>query len=340
MTDHAHTALATTRPLGDSGIRVTPLGLGLAAVGRPGYITIGRDLDLGDERSVLALEARAFDLLDEAWNLGLRYVDVARSYGRAEAFLGRWLRSRAHDPSALAIGSKWGYTYTADWRVDAKTHEVKEHAVAVLRRQWGESRTLLGDAVDLYQVHSVTPDSPALDDPALLSELAALKRQGVRVGLSTSGPEQARTIDRALRVEIDGVRLFDSVQVTWNPLEPSAGPALGEARAAGMGVIVKEALANGRLTDRNDEAGFAERRRWLADAADARGVGIDAIAIAAALAQPWADVVLSGAATVAQLHANARALEVRWDDALAGTCARLAEAPEAYWRTRADLPWH
>ena len=340
MTDQTNTASGATRPLGDSGIAVSPLGLGLAAVGRPGYINLGRDADLGESRSVLALEARAFELLDEAWALGVRYIDAARSYGRAEAFLGRWLQLRGHPPHALAIGSKWGYTYTADWRVDARTHEVKEHSVTVLRRQWGETRALLGDAVDLYQVHSVTLGSPALDDPALIDELATLKTQGVRVGLSTSGPEQARTIDQALRVEIDGVRVFDTVQVTWNPLEPSAGPALGEARAAGMGVIVKEALANGRLTEHNDEADFAERRGLLTAIAEARGVGMDAIALAAALAQPWADVVLSGAATTEQLRANARAADVRWDDELTDICARVAETPEAYWRTRADLPWH
>ena len=338
MNDQAN--MAMTRSLGDSGIAVSPLGLGLAAIGRPGYITLGRDHDLGDARSVLALESRAFELLDEAWSLGVRYVDAARSYGRAEAFLGRWLQTRGHATNELSIGSKWGYTYTADWRVDARTHEVKEHSVAVLRRQWGETRALLGDAIDLYQVHSATTGSAALDDPALIDELATVKAQGVRIGLSTSGPEQARAIDQALRVEIDGVRLYDTVQATWNPLEPSVGPALGEARTAGMGVIVKEALANGRLTAHNDDASFADRRALLAAAAKARGVGIDAIAIAAALAQPWADVVLSGAATVAHLHANVRALDVDWDDELADVCARLAEAPEAYWRTRADLPWH
>lgn len=340
MTETADTVLAATRPLGDSGIHVSPLGLGLAAVGRPGYINLGRDADLGEERSAQALEAQAVELLDEAWALGVRYVDVARSYGHAEAFLGRWLAARGVAQNDLAIGSKWGYTYTADWRVDAKTHEVKEHSLAVLRRQWGETRERLGEHVDLYQVHSVTPGSPALVDPALIEELATIKTQGVRIGLSTSGPDQARTIGEALRVEVDGVRLFDTVQATWNPLEPSAGPALGEARAAGMGVIVKEALANGRLTEHNDELAFVDRRRLLTAAAEARGVGIDAIAIATALAQPWADVVLSGAATVAHLRANVRAVDVAWDDELADVCARLAEAPEAYWRTRSDLPWH
>ena len=339
MTNRPARVTLDKRPLGDTGLLVSPLGLGLAAVGRPGYINLGRDADLGKERSTQALEALAFELLDEAWALGLRYVDVARSYGHAEAFLGRWLAARDHAPTALTIGSKWGYTYTAAWRVDAQTHEVKEHSLTVLRRQWGETREQLGAHVDLYQVHSVTPDSPALDDPALIAELASLKTRGVRIGLSTSGPEQARTIDYALRVEIDGVRLFDTVQATWNPLEPSAGAALGEARSAGMGVIVKEALANGRLTGHNTDHGFARQRATLSALAEHRGVGIDAVALAAALAQPWADVVLSGAATTEQLRANARALDLPLDVELANALASLAEAPDAYWRTRSDLPW-
>ena len=70
-------------------------------------------------------------------------------------------------------------------------------------------------------------------------------------------------------------------------------PALAEAKARGWGVIVKEALANGRLTDRAD----GEHLTALGKEAAARGTTIDALALAAALSQPWADVVLSGAVT-------------------------------------------
>jgi hypothetical protein len=57
----------------------------------------------------------------------VRYVDAARSYGRAEAFLARWLARRGHGSDELTVGSKWGYTYTAGWRTDADRHEVKDH---------------------------------------------------------------------------------------------------------------------------------------------------------------------------------------------------------------------
>lgn len=55
------------------------IGLGLAAVGRPGYINLGRDEDLGADRSVEALRTRTHELLDAAYAQGVRYFDAARS---------------------------------------------------------------------------------------------------------------------------------------------------------------------------------------------------------------------------------------------------------------------
>ncbi|HEY7283173.1 MAG TPA: aldo/keto reductase, partial [Actinomycetota bacterium] len=82
------------RPLGATGLTVSPIGLGMAALGRPAYINLGHERDLGDDRSVGAVEHHALDVLDAAWEAGIRYVDVARSYGRAEQFLASWLRER------------------------------------------------------------------------------------------------------------------------------------------------------------------------------------------------------------------------------------------------------
>lgn len=328
------------RTLGASGPPVTPLGLGLAALGRPGYITLGHAEDLGGDYDVAAMEAHAHAVLDAAWAAGVRYLDAARSYGRAEEFLGSWLRARGVGRAAVTVGSKWGYTYTAGWRVAAERHEVKDHSLAVLRRQWAESRAQLGSQIDLYQIHSATLESGVLDDAAVLGELARIKADGVAVGLSTSGPGQPEVIRRALEARVDGAPLFDAVQATWNILEPSAGPALAEARAAGLGVIVKEALANGRLTGRNDAPDFAPLRAVLEGEAARLGCGLDALALAAALAQPWADVVLSGATAADQLMSNLTALAVPWDARAAATLQPLAEDPAAYWAARSAMPWN
>lgn len=326
------------REFGKTGLLVSPIGLGLAALGRPGYINLGHAADLNHHYEQSAMEGHAHAVLDAAWAAGIRYFDAARSYGRAEWFLGAWLKTRGIPPAAVTVGSKWGYTYTANWQVQAEAHEVKEHSLAVLRRQTQESLDLLSPYLSLYQIHSATLDSGVLENKPVLAELARLKaEQRLRIGLSLSGPRQAETLQRALGVRlVDGLPLFDSVQATWNLLEPSAGGALAAAHAEGLGVIVKEAVANGRLTPRNQEPDIAP----LHAAARELDVTADVIALAAALAQPWAGVVLSGAATAAQLASNVRALDLPWTSALAERLAGLAEAPAAYWAARGALPWN
>ncbi|MEU8007562.1 aldo/keto reductase [Catellatospora sp. NPDC049111] len=310
---------------------VARIGFGLAAVGRPGYINLHRERDLPAERTVDELRERTYELLDAAYAAGVRYADAARSYGRAEEFLAGWLGAR--DVPDMVVGSKWGYTYTAGWRVDAAVHETKDHGVATFDRQLAETWELLGERLDLYQIHSLTVESPALTDTALHRRLAELAATGVTVGFSASGPRQADAIDAALAIEVDGVPLFRSVQATWNVLEPSAGRALAAAGAAGCQVIVKEAMANGRLAEPSPEPGV------LADVAAEAGAPQDAVALAAVLAQPWAGVVLSGAATTAQLATNLAAARVRLSDGQLARLAALAEPAEHYWKHRATLPW-
>jgi aryl-alcohol dehydrogenase-like predicted oxidoreductase len=307
------------------------LGLGLAAVGRPAYLTVGRDADLPGDRSPAALEARTHELLDAATALGIGYVDTARSYGRAEEFLASWLPTA--DPVPF-VASKWGYRYTGGWQRDAAVHEVKDHGAAAFAEQLAESTGLLGRWLRLYQVHSLTADSPLWADRPLQEQLARLRADGVEVGFSTSGPAQADAVRRGLELTVDGAPLFTSVQSTWNLLEPSVGPALAEARAAGARVVVKEGVANGRLTDRAGDPA-------LTAAARERGVGLDAVALACALAQPWSDVVLSGAVTVAQLRSNAAAVDLVGDmvgEMDPGAWLR-PEDPAGYWAARSRRAW-
>ena len=291
---------------------VSRIGLGLAALGRPAYINIGRQRDFGSERSIAALERRCHEMLDAAYASGIRYIDAARSYGMAENFLSTWLTARNPPKDEITIGSKWGYSYVGSWQLDAPVHEVKDLSIDTLRRQTAESRTLLGDRLQLYEIHSATIESKVLENIDVLRELQRLRSSGLVIGLTVTGPNQADVIRRALRVSVDGVNPFQVVQATWNLLERSAGVALAEAKASGWGVIVKEALANGRLAEQ------------------------DVLAIAAALSQPWADVVLSGAVTPAQLESNLKSIaSVRepgdWPD--------IAESPADYWARRSTLAW-
>jgi aryl-alcohol dehydrogenase-like predicted oxidoreductase len=295
------------------------LGLGLAALGRPGYLNLGHGADLGADRSVAALRRRAHAVLDAAYEAGVRDFDAARSYGRGEEFLGEWLRSRR--PRDVGVSSKWGYVYTAGWEVAADPPEVKHHDLETFRRQWEETREHLGDWLSLYQIHSATPESGVLANEPVLD---AMVTTGVPLGVSASGAEQPETLDRAVALGI-----FSAVQATWNLHERAAEPALARAHEAGLSVYVKEALANGRLA--------TPGRAPALDAAAARlDTTPDALALAAALQRPWATVVLSGAATIDTLQSNLRACDVAAVPAL----DELREDSGAYWELRSALPWN
>ena len=99
------------------------------------------------------------------------------------------------------------------------------------------------------------------------------------------------------------------------------------APGAGAYVLIKEALANGRLA--------VDPPPVIADFAARQGVGPDAVALAAALTLPWADTVLLGPAGPGQLHSNLAALTVHG----AASLPYLAVEPERYWADRAALAW-
>jgi aryl-alcohol dehydrogenase-like predicted oxidoreductase len=307
---------------------VSRVGLGLAGLGRPAYITGGRNRDLPADRSVAELRARTLEVLDDAQAAGVRYVDTARSYGRAEEFLAAWLAARA-DTGDLVVGSKWGYRYVGGWRIDAEVHEVKDHSLANFQQQYRETREMLGESLRLYQVHSATLESGVLEDRQLHDALARHRDNGLLI--TTSGPRQGDVIRRALEIQVGGKPLFASVQATWNLLEPSAEPALVEAAQAGWAVIVKEVLGNGRLTAAGDAGAPGTP---LGDLAAAAGAAPDALATALALRRPWASVVLSGAVTVDQLRSNLDGLDLPET-----AVPDIAEPPDAYWAERSGRPW-
>lgn len=309
--------------------------IGTAVLGRPAYLNTGSAAALGPDRSVDAMRAKTAEVLDAAAAAGVDWVDTARSYGRAEEFVADWLGGpHPADFVPPTISSKWGYRYVGQWRTDAQVHEIKEHSLAQFRRQWAESSDQLGDVLGLYQVHSLTPDSPLFTDDDLLAALAELRAGGIALGFSTSGPEQAETIERAAALMVDSQPLFSAVQSTWNLLERSVGTALQAAKAAGLTVLVKEALANGRLV--------TSPPLPVAALSDQLGVGVDAVALAAVAVQPFADRVLLGAADPQQLQSNLLADKVidLARDELPTLTESAAEDPDDYWQRRSELPWH
>jgi len=312
------------------------VGLGLAALGRPGYINLNHDAHLGADKSVDALEAHSHSVLDAAYARGIRHFDAARSYGSSEAFLSSWLSKRNIKPKEdVLVTSKWGYSYTAGFRVDTggEPHEVKEHSAANLAKQVLETAELLGEYVDVYQIHSATIDSGFLNDDVLEALAKVKEERGWRLGLTLSGTGQADTLRTALeRAPSD---LFSCVQATWNVYEQSVGDALLEASQKGLDVIIKEAMANGRVL----------RSPAVTQMADELGVTPDALALACALALPCNPVVLSGAATGEHVSSNVDAVSAL--DVLMshpGAREKLLEQcrmdPKSYWDERSQLAWN
>lgn len=118
------------------------LGLGMAALGRPGYINLNRDSVFGadrDGRSLEKMQTHANLVLDALFRLcattsSTPWMDCARSYGMSEKFVGDYLRKHDVSPEDVYVSSKWGYAYTAGWKVNldaGEPHEVKDLSIAV-----------------------------------------------------------------------------------------------------------------------------------------------------------------------------------------------------------------
>lgn len=315
--------------------QLSKIGLGLAALGRPGYINIGHGHDLNANYDQHRMEAQTHRMLDEARKLGINYFDVAQSYGKAENFLSSWLKT--HQNEQVVVGSKWGYYYTAGWSVSTETHEIKEHTISRLNQQWPESRDRLASKLKLYQIHSATFESGVLENVEVLNRLAEIRDQGYLIGFSVSGVHQAAVIERGLEIVIDGESLFGSVQATYNVLEQSAADVLQKASERGLLIIIKEGVANGRLTNRNSEAGYF---RTLRSVAEKYGVSEDAVALGWITSRPFVDVVLSGAATVEQLRSNIQAAELQLSEDEISQLDHLRMDSVRYWQERGNMEWN
>jgi aryl-alcohol dehydrogenase-like predicted oxidoreductase len=324
------------------------LGLGMAALGRPGYINLDRDAVFGSgERTVEDMQHQANSVLDQLFLVSSSgsgsnkpWLDCARSYGLSEKFVGEYLRDKKIDPAAVYVSSKWGYTYVADWQValaDASAkHEVKDHSTENFLKQLQETQEHLGEYLDLYQIHSATFDSGILSDSVAHQALADCRSNlGWAIGLSLSSPNQDEVLKEAMSIQVDGAALFDSVQCTFNIFEQKPGPALLTAHEAGLDIIIKEGLANGRALKHPAVIQYAAKLSCEPDQ----------LALGCILAQPFQPRVLSGAVTPEQLESNWKSLAV--SEQLASDPALLQEIMQAcvveskeYWDERSALAWN
>ena len=207
-------------------------------------------------------------------------------------------------------------------------------------RHWSESNKLRGNRLNIYHIYSAKPEGGVLENKDVLNKLQELRSFGTVIGLILSGANQAETLQKVLKIKHEADPLFQSVQVTRNVLERSATDALVTASQSGIGIIVKEAVANGRLTNRNNEASFFNKKEQLIFIAKKYNVSIDAISIAYILKQHWVSTVLSGAANQEQFKSNLNALKVEMSESDLNIFNSMMETPEKYWRTCSELQWN
>ena len=315
----------------------TKIGLGLAALGRPDYINVRSEDDI--DKSVDGFRANAFKILDESYLLGIRDFDVAPSYGLGETFLLEWNTSRKH--SDVNLSTKFGYTYVANWELGfSGKHEIKEHSLNKLNEQWGVSKALLPN-LKIYQIHSATLDSGVLTNTEVLSRLHELKQQyQLKIGISSSGTEQVKIIETAQNVMFDGADLFDSYQVTFNLFESSSFGILKQLLDNNKTIIIKEALANGRVFKNPSFPEYRPVYEYLERLSEKYSAGIDAIALRFIVDYLEPNIILSGASNCQQLKQNMKALNFELKDYEISKLKSFAIPPQNYWQERSGLKWN
>lgn len=315
---------------------LSTIGLGMASIGRPHYINIKQEKVVSEDLD--AFWQQGWRALDHAYAAGIRYFDTAPGYGFAEKLLIDWLRQQ--QPQDVEVATKWGYTYTANFDINALIHELKEHTLSKLNQQWQQSQALL-PYLSTYQIHSATLESGVLENQEVLHRLAELKEQHhLKIGLSVSGEEQLTILQKALAIQINGLDLFDAFQMTYNILDQSVAEIIPELHQKNKRIIVKEGLANGRLFPNAQYPHYALLYQALNQLANTYSVGIDAIALRFSFEMLAPCIVLSGGYTPRQIDENLQALDFSFTQNDLEILKTFAVSPTAYWQERKSLQWN
>ncbi|WP_263143339.1 aldo/keto reductase [Pseudomonas sp. RIT-PI-AD] len=209
------------RPLGATGLQVSPLGLGTVKLGRDQGVKYPQGFSIPDDFT-------ARQLLGLARELGINLIDTAPAYGRSEERLGPLLRGQRDD---WVIVSKVGEEFELG---ESRFDFSPAHARRSLERSL---RHLETDRIDLLLVHSNGDDLAILRDSGVYETLAEFKREGKIRAFGLSG----KTVEGGLLALEHG----DCAMVTYNLAARGERPVLDYAAAHGKGLLVKKALASG-----------------------------------------------------------------------------------------------
>lgn len=210
------------RDLGATGMQVSLLGLGTVKLGRASGVKYPHSFTLPDD-------AAARRLLDQATDLGINLLDTAPAYGSSEERLGQLLQGqRARWILATKVGEEYQEGHS---HFDFSARHTRASVQRSLRR-------LDTDYLDLVLIHSDGRDLEILDHSGALETLLTLKDEGLirAVGMSHKTLSGGR---RALQLGCD------VIMATLNVDYRDELELIADAAAAGVGVLVKKALASG-----------------------------------------------------------------------------------------------
>lgn len=213
--------MAFLRPLGDTGLTISALGLGTVKIGRDQGVKYPRAFTIPDDPAVR-------DLLARATALGVNLIDTAPAYGCSEERLGRLLSNRRR----WVIVSKVGEEF-----IDGESvfDFSPEHTRASVERSL---RRLNTDYLDCVLVHSDGNDLAVLREGPL-EVLEDLKKEGKILASGLSG----KTVEGGL----EALKGADVAMVTYNLQEQGERPVIDYAAAHGKGILIKKAFASGHL---------------------------------------------------------------------------------------------
>lgn len=209
------------RPLGSTGLNVSPLGLGTVKLGRDQGVKYPNGFTIPDDD-----QARL--LLAQARELGINLIDTAPAYGRSEERLGPLLRGQRDH---WVIVSKVGEEFEAGQsRFDFSAAHTRFSIERSLKR-------LETEQIDLVLVHSDGNDLHILEHEEVYQTLEALKQEGKIGGFGLSGKTAAGGLKALER--------GDCAMVTYNLNEQTERAVIDYAADHGKAILVKKALASG-----------------------------------------------------------------------------------------------
>jgi len=264
-----------TRSLGDTGVRVSALGLGAVKIGRT------EALKHPGCKTALPSDEEVQRLLATARDLGVNLLDTAPAYGVSEARLGALLTGQR---DAWVISTKVGEEFTnGKSRYDFSTMAIRASVELSLRR-------LRADYVDVLLLHSDGSAEGELERDETIDALRQARDAGYArlVGAST------KTLEGALRC----VEALDVVMLTYNERHTASELAIAQAAKSGVGVLIKKALDSG----------------WIAHDATAQNPspcgdhGATAAALRFAMAPADVSSVVVGTTSPDHLRQNAQAI--------------------------------